>query len=179
MRSPNFENVCTERFREWDSLYDKHFSWGTEDLLTILIKAHLLVEQHLTALIRHKCHDTESLIDARLGFLQKVNLVKALIAGHCTVDFWNSVVLLNTLRNSLAHELEPKKLAAYLATLRQQSKKLGITVPVILADDFKTDSGLLKAMLCKWLGDLGALDAFVVFEEKKKVAKHKPRRKSK
>jgi hypothetical protein len=84
---------------------------ATEDPTYLVLKAHLLAEEVLYRFIESQAHRPGSLSDARLGFAQLVALCRS-FHRFSKEDWWGWTALkkLNTLRNLLAHNLEPKDL---------------------------------------------------------------------
>jgi hypothetical protein len=77
----------------------------------LTLKAHLLAEEVLYRFLESQAHRPESLGEARLGFSQLIAVSRALHL-HSKSDWWGWTALkkLNSLRNLLAHNLEPKDL---------------------------------------------------------------------
>lgn len=84
-----------------------------EDPTYLVLKAHLLAEEVLYRFIESQAHRPGSLRDARLGFTQLVALSRS-FHRYSSEDWWGWAALkqLNSLRNLLAHNLEPKDLRA-------------------------------------------------------------------
>lgn len=84
---------------------------ATDDPTYLVLKAHLLEEEVLYRFIESLAHRPSSLGDARLGFAQLVALSRS-FHRYSKEDWWGWVALkkLNSLRNLLAHNLEPKDL---------------------------------------------------------------------
>jgi hypothetical protein len=81
------------------------------DATLIVLKGHLLIEEQLNDILYDTCLLPKYIDDARLSFYQKIMLVRSLIGkdlkGNATEDPWRSLVALNSVRNQLAHHLEP------------------------------------------------------------------------
>jgi len=94
-----------QRHREADELLSKI---GDSELM--LLKAHLLIEEVLFALLSHKMKSTVPLERARLSFSQLVSLVNGLYDGEDFGGSWLYIAchLLNKLRNRLAHNVKPE-----------------------------------------------------------------------
>jgi len=138
----NVEALVKERLSHWEEISRKHFP-ESEDLSLVVAKTHLILEQHLTALIAHCCPCPRHLPDARLRFGQKLCLVQALVLMPIADQIWDALKLLNTIRNDLAHNLEPPKLADHLSsakTLAASVAKAGIGPKPTLA----TNSDVIK-----------------------------------
>jgi hypothetical protein len=92
---------------------------GITDGTLLILKGHLLLEQSLYQLVSAKCAHPEYLGKAQLRFYQLVNVARALYPFASPVDekdrlFWDVLEAFNTLRNQLAHRLEPKDLTPLL-----------------------------------------------------------------
>jgi hypothetical protein len=84
---------------------------ATEDPTYLVLKAHLLAEEVLYRFIERQAHRPRALSEARLGFSQLVALCRS-FHRYSKEDWWGWAALkrLNSLRNLLAHNLEPKDL---------------------------------------------------------------------
>ncbi|MHB0925962.1 MAG: hypothetical protein ACYC1F_05610, partial [Gallionellaceae bacterium] len=76
----------------------------------MLLKAHLLIEEVLFALLSHKMKNSVPLERARLTFSQLVSLVNGLYDGEDLGGAWLYIAchLLNKIRNRLAHNAKPE-----------------------------------------------------------------------
>ena len=95
--------------------YDEHMP-DTDDLALVVLKGHLLVEEVLVELTGLVLPYSQDLDNARLSFYQRACVIKAAIPSKPD-DCWPLVFALNSLRNDLAHNLEPPKLQAHLLEL--------------------------------------------------------------
>jgi hypothetical protein len=87
-----------------------------DDVVGLVLRGHLFIEELLFAAIEAHCQDAEHLKTARLRFPQLVALLRALekissVPSH----YWTALSELNALRNALAHKLEPNDLASRVA----------------------------------------------------------------
>jgi hypothetical protein len=75
-----------------------------------LLKAHLLIEEVLFALLSYKIKNAASLEKARLSFSQTVCLVEGLYQGEDISASWLFIAChqLNKIRNRLAHKAKPE-----------------------------------------------------------------------
>ena len=78
------------------------------DRLLSLLKGHLLIEELVRELVRQEIAAPDELKDANLTFDQVLCLARALTGDRCPSWMWIAVRKLNTIRNHLAHKLEPK-----------------------------------------------------------------------
>lgn len=95
--------------------YDDHMP-DTDDLALVVLKGHLLVEEVLVELTDLVLPHSQNLDNARLSFHQRACVMKAAIPSR-TDDCWQLIFALNSLRNDLAHNLEPPKLHDHLLKL--------------------------------------------------------------
>lgn len=81
------------------------------DRQVILLKGHLLIEEQLQAFIESKLRHPEAISDARFAFHQRLALAKALYSEPNRFGYgwvWESIKLLNSLRNLMVHNVSPK-----------------------------------------------------------------------
>lgn len=93
--------------------FDAHLP-SSDDPTLIVLKGHLLAEEILENLIKAKCKHPEALDHVEIGFFLKAKLAHALIGNThengliLPESVWEMLGALNSLRNELAHSLEPK-----------------------------------------------------------------------
>ena len=94
----------------------KHLPPGS-DLLTVVLKSHLLIEEKLTELINLSVVDPTPLSGFRLSFEIKQRFAQSLVRISGAPNFWPTITALNNVRNRLGHEVEPldldKKLSVF------------------------------------------------------------------
>jgi len=115
-----------------EELFKKHFPAGLDDL-TAVVKAHLYLETMFRDFCARSLPHPAHLKDARLTFKQISLLARALCRlPHPNFDYvWVLVAKLNSLRNAMAHELEPEQakidnLRASIISLIQQHSSDGL-----------------------------------------------------
>jgi hypothetical protein len=87
-----------------------------DDLIALVLRGHLFIEELLFAAVLAHCQDIEHLKAARLRFPQLVALLRALEKiSAAPPNYWSALSELNALRNALAHNLEPNDLASRVA----------------------------------------------------------------
>lgn len=102
-----------ERFKRFDA----HLP-SSDDPALVVLKGHLLAEEILENLIKSQCRFPEALDGVEIGFFLKTKLARALIGSShpngllLTDKVWGMLEALNSLRNELAHAIEPKKIEA-------------------------------------------------------------------
>jgi len=97
------------------------------DPTLVILKGHLLIEEELNAAIADRVKDSKYLEDARLRFDQLLSIAKALYFKQDQAWVWDGIKKLNSLRNLLAHQLEPPNLKAKSDELLDHvEKKMGL-----------------------------------------------------
>jgi hypothetical protein len=94
--------------------FARHFPKG-RDVTLVILKGHLLIEEELNDLLTVTVPRPEHLFSARLTFLQRLRLAQAMYPTEGIDRLAPAIEILNSARNKLAHQLEPKALASTLA----------------------------------------------------------------
>jgi hypothetical protein len=84
------------------------------DLSLIILKGHLLVEELLFTLVQSAVKHPEAINSANLTFYNLACVAKALFYESRLGHIWDAIFELNRLRNTLAHDLEPRDLDSKL-----------------------------------------------------------------
>lgn len=92
-----------------------------DDIDLIILKGHLLLEESLERIIRTmSAHGDLPKGDLRRSFYQKARLARAMCRSQYQSKLWDLILTLNTLRNTVVHQLEPPefdaKVKAFLAS---------------------------------------------------------------
>jgi hypothetical protein len=82
----------------------------TDDVSLVVLKGHLILEELLLALVERHCFNPNSLAKARLSFAQITYVAQAIFRLPESAPWWEPIRQLNTLRNSLVHQLQPNEL---------------------------------------------------------------------
>lgn len=77
----------------------------SDDVTLVVIKGHLVVENCLYKIFSTHIKNHKYLDDAKLSFIQLLNLVKAISSVPFHQETFEQIKKLNTLRNHLAHNL--------------------------------------------------------------------------
>jgi uncharacterized protein YutE (UPF0331/DUF86 family) len=94
-------------------------AWVTEDLTLIILKGQLLVEAALVDICARLLANPATLEKER--FSTRLNLVRALLDDDILPEnIWHALRHLNSIRNALAHNLEPKNIEAMLCQFFEQ-----------------------------------------------------------
>lgn len=141
--------------RKNEDLFRKHFPSGLDEQSAVL-KAHLLIESMLRDFCMRSVDHPEYLQSARLTFNQISLLGRSMFALPVkSLDYaWTLVSKLNSLRNVMAHELEPDQ--ARMDNLRESIIKMVNEN----ASDPKVSFDSLKDAVCYMCGLMDALLSF-------------------
>ena len=86
----------------------KHMQHVDELALTVL-KGHLVLEEQLDRIVSKFLFHPEHLGAANLRFYQKVKVAQCMSLDEHDNSVWELLLSINSLRNHLAHSLEPEK----------------------------------------------------------------------
>lgn len=119
-----------------------------DDPALVVLKGHLLIEELLNDIIENCCDLPQHVSEAKLSFIQKLKLARALVGknmkGENVDEPWRSLEELNSLRNKLAHHIEPrdldKKIDAFIFA------RFGGKVMVEFKSDLEGRVGLMKEL---------------------------------
>lgn len=107
-RCREFEQMPKEE-RESMNYFLQHMPYGESDLTLIVLKGHLLIEQKIREFIRERMLTPTALDMARLNAHQAICLAEALtLPNEEPKNLWSVIRKVNSLRNQLAHKLEPQ-----------------------------------------------------------------------
>lgn len=87
---------------------------GPGDLTSMVVKGHLLIEEQLRLLLDELVVEPPAISAAKLRFAQVLYVVKALVFVPGQDWLWESLTLLNNIRNKMAHKLEAPELHTLL-----------------------------------------------------------------
>jgi len=75
----------------------------------VILKAHLLIEEQINALIRERLKNSNALVGED-GFesFHRIRLAESFFAPDFQPWLWHALIQLNKLRNRIAHNIEPK-----------------------------------------------------------------------
>ncbi len=89
-----------------------------DDLVTLILRGHLVFEELLFSAIAAHCVEPERLKDARLKFSQLIPLFRSLEKMPLMKEKdWETLAELNSLRNAMAHRVEPGDISARIERL--------------------------------------------------------------
>jgi hypothetical protein len=80
-----------------------------KDVDLFILKAHLLIEEQINALIRERLESPDTLLaEERFESIYRIRLAQSFFERDHAPWLWHAVVQLNKLRNRVAHSIDPK-----------------------------------------------------------------------
>jgi|GEM_PF-4479750 hypothetical protein len=131
-----------------------------DDLISIVLRGHLVLEELLFSAVAAHCPNAEYLKMANLRFPQLVAMLRALEKLPAVPPWlWKALTELNGLRNSLAHRIE-------LADLNARVERFVSTIPSGLEAEHKLPPPVTQKESVRHalLYMLGALSVVAVFQ---------------
>ncbi len=87
----------------------KKYLEQVDDFTLVVLKSHLIMESAIDNVIRLIFFHPDIILDARMNFFQKVDIVRAYALREDEMSIWKLMHGIAELRNEVAHNLEPKK----------------------------------------------------------------------
>ena len=103
MPLPDFDAHAKASFEKFKKLMPR-----SEDASLVILKLHLLVEEQVRAFVDERIAHPQALEAAKLECHQAICLAEALSTEDIDSKVWEAARKLNSLRNQIAHNLEPK-----------------------------------------------------------------------
>ncbi len=91
----------------------------SDDPILLILRAHLLIEERLRAILAQSSRAPDELRAARLSFYQVLQLCRAMIGRHDETA-WDFMARLNEARNRIAHQLDHGNLDEILGELAER-----------------------------------------------------------
>jgi hypothetical protein len=135
MENREFRN---KTFAEFTRLL-QHFPIKADDQVSVILKGHLLVEELLVAHVNRKLRKPEEIRSFK--FYHFLCLAKAFESDVNNQWVWAAVEKLNSIRNKLAHNLEPK---GFESLLKEFIELVESNDPVKPDESLIRDFGRLK-----------------------------------
>lgn len=141
-------------FKEQDEKWERYQALlpDTDDLILVVLKGHLIIEEMLNDLINRLCPNPQHIESAKLNFVQLTYVAQSMLLLPVMDGAWAAIKVLNTLRNKLSHHLEPKDMEKYIVELERLC-----TTDEKLPAHYKpptSDAGRAKASICFIIGQL-------------------------
>lgn len=107
-------------------MFDKHMP-RAKDITLIILKGHLLIEQVLTDILDTELSYSKALYDAKMSFSNRLAVVKSIYGTDSSFPY-GVIENLNSLRNQLVHNLEPKDIKSKLDDfiIKTKQSKVGL-----------------------------------------------------
>ena len=129
-----------------------------DDIVLVVLKGHLLIEESLMAIIRKFVPHGEFIDEAKLGFYQKVQVARSLSWDEHRNEMWSLALGLNRVRNDMAHALEHPKVAAHIRALRTRYFEIFADSKGIKKEKEAPDTEVLKDIVIVTLGFLSSFE---------------------
>lgn len=129
-----------------------------DDIVLVVLKGHLLIEESLMTIIRKFVPHGEFIDEAKLGFYQKVQIARSLSWGEHRNDMWALALGLNRVRNDMAHALEHPKVTDHIRALRTRYFEIFADSEKIKKDKEAPDTVVLKDIVVVTLGFLSSCE---------------------
>jgi hypothetical protein len=124
---PDWKELAANLGDQWEE-----YLRDSDDLMTIVVKGHLLIEHRVFTLVDKLLPNPVPLNGFRL--IQRIRLLRALLSEEIGSGICDAVERLNALRNTLAHNLESPKLQqqidAFLSSTEQMGSTDDATLPI-------------------------------------------------
>ena len=144
----------------------------SDDLMVIVLRGHLLVEEYIDNLNKHYFHYPKYYYKANFNFYNKLLLAKSLwLLPFPDRDmFFKPFEMLNSIRNDLAHNLESQnlndKLLCFLSVVEKEyPKELLELYPIENSNVEKRARNAISSIL----GQLDVLDNVIEYMERTRV----------
>jgi hypothetical protein len=102
---------------KYGAQFRKHFE-EIDELALAVLKSHLIMESAIDNIIGLIFFHPDLVLDARISFFVKVQMVRAYALHESEMTIWKLVLAISELRNEIAHNLEGKKREKRLAAVR-------------------------------------------------------------
>jgi hypothetical protein len=88
-----------------------------QDPVLVVLKGHLLIEEQLRQIVDEHVKRPKALMKAQFSCSHVICLAEAFCDDRAASWLWESLRNLNSLRNDIAHKIEPKKFQERLARI--------------------------------------------------------------
>ena len=115
---------------------EEHMPDGSDPTLLVL-KAHLLVEEQLIKFTEEIAQNSQHISNTKLTFPQRVKILQAFLPIPVPKQFFQAALLLNKIRNKMAHTLIPEDLQFLERDFIQKvfESSCGVATLVVLPHD--------------------------------------------
>ncbi|GAA4868985.1 hypothetical protein [Luteimonas vadosa] len=137
----------------------------SDDVSLVVLKGHLIIEEMLYAIALEHCAKPDELAKARLTFAQLLHMVCALTKIPVMEACSPAISLLNTIRNSLVHNLEPKELEPRLHALQKLCEPTDFEYPPNYVKPTELPR-IAESCICFLIGGLNVIGIVAALVEK-------------
>ena len=88
-----------------------------KDSVLVVLKGHLLIEEQLRQIVDEHVKKPRALVKARFSCSQVICLAEAFCSERAPLWLWDSLRKLNSLRNDIAHQIEPNEFQERIANI--------------------------------------------------------------
>lgn len=148
--TPEFEKAKKRFEEEMESV---------DEVVHVLMKGHLLIEETLTRIIEQHLFHPEWLSDASLRFYQKSSIARSLCLRRHKLGEWTLMHALNALRNTLAHKLQSEERERRVARVRRTYFKEAPDSPEKDRLRDASDAAVIKAACAHCAGFLALFES--------------------
>ena len=129
-----------------------------DDIMLVVLKGHLLIEDSLMTIIRKFVPHGEFINEAGLGFYQKVQIARSLSWDEHRNEMWALALGLNRVRNDMAHALEHPKVEDHIQALRTRYFEIFADSKRVQKNKEDPDTAVLKDIVIVTLGFLSSFE---------------------
>ncbi|GAB5407357.1 MAG: hypothetical protein Aurels2KO_55880 [Aureliella sp.] len=126
----------------------------SNDITLIVLKGHLLVEEHLEIIINGFLPNHNAMQKARLTFHHKAAIAQSICWRRPEDEIWSLIFAINSLRNDLAHNLESQKRYRKVQEVLKQHTEMSVNDPDIRDVEECSDQDQLRLAFSHILGFL-------------------------
>lgn len=112
MSKAKIENTSFKEAKKLIKYFDQ-----IDPLIGIVLKAHLKIESILNEIIENFIFHPTFIKKARLGVTKKINIARSMSLTEANNTFWGVIILINDLRNDVAHNITPKRKIEFMEKL--------------------------------------------------------------
>jgi len=146
LNKPTLQEIQTQAIERMAELMP-----AQDDLILIVLRGHLLVEEQLLATVKAHARRPEAIQEARLSFRQMLHVARSVSTLQVPDAVWSAALKLNELRNALAHQLEPSALDAKISALVDPLIRL---YPAVFSHFPATATGRVRSSLSVIYGNI-------------------------
>lgn len=132
---------------------------SVDEIVHVLMKGHLLIEETLTSIIEQHLFHPEWLSDASLRFYQKSSIARSLCLRRDKLGEWTLMHALNAVRNTLAHKLQSGEREKRVARVRRTYFKEAPDGPEKDRLKDASDAAVIKAACAHCAGFLALFES--------------------